>query len=78
MPVHTMSTLSRCNDDVLKTGEVADRIGVHPETLRNWRDHDPPKGPPFYLLPTGHARYPESELEDWIEQELETSEGGQR
>lgn len=47
---------------------AAKRIGVSTDTLKRWRRRKPaPYGPPFLRTESGTIRYPEPELEQWIE-----------
>lgn len=55
---------------VVDTEGAAERLGITPETLRNWRWRG--DGPPFLKL--GRAvRYRLSELSDWLDDCTRTS-----
>jgi predicted DNA-binding transcriptional regulator AlpA len=58
-------------DRLLPTWEAAEMIGSTPGTLRNWRMKG--KGPKAIRV-GGRAKYRQSELEAWIE-EQETGQG---
>ena len=48
----------------LPLGQAANRLGVHPTTLRRWAD----KGDiPFFLTPGGHRRFAVSDLDAFAE-----------
>lgn len=47
------------------TEEIADFVGVHPHTLRNWRHRD--YGPPFLKLAGKSVRYRWEEVEKWLD-----------
>ena len=50
-------------DEIYTVATAADRLGVHPTTLRRW-DHKGVLKPDFYTA-TGHRRYYASTLEQW-------------
>lgn len=50
-------------DEIYTVAAAADRLGVHPATLRRW-DHKGVLKPDFYTA-TGHRRYYASTLERW-------------
>lgn len=52
-------------DEALTPMQVARRLGVHPRTLKRWRSDG--TGPPWFELPSGHARYSLQGLDDWID-----------
>jgi len=47
----------------LTTRQVAEMLGIKPQTLRKWRMSQAGKGPPFYKGPNRSARVSYSELE---------------
>lgn len=52
------------SDNWLSLGEIADILGVHPSTVRNWTD----KGRmPVYRTKGGHRRFKRSEVELWMQ-----------
>jgi excisionase family DNA binding protein len=51
-------------DPLLTTGQVAELLGVHPETVLRWTDK---KGLPGYRLPGGALRYQKDAVEEWLE-----------
>ena len=59
---------------MLKTPEVADRLGVSEDTIKRWRRRTIREnrqiGPPFMKSETGIVFYPEDELERWIKQKM--------
>jgi excisionase family DNA binding protein len=48
---------------LLTTREVADRLGVIPETILRWVDH---RGLPVIRLTSRALRYDEAELDAWL------------
>ena len=60
-------------DRLLRTKEVAERTGVSPITTKRWRAKG--YGPPWMRLkgPLGEVRYPESEFEKWMTEDLNRS-----
>ena len=54
----------------LTTAELAERLGVPPDTVKKWRATG--EGPPF--LPVGkHVRYRERDVEAWEKKRLVTT-----
>ena len=53
-------------EKLLTEHEVAEKLNVKKETLRNWRVEK--KGPPFIKLETGSIRYNEKYVENWVGQ----------
>lgn len=55
---------------MLKSPEVARRVGVSEDTLKRWRRRTRREnkliGPPFMWTDTGGIAYPEDQLEQWI------------
>lgn len=51
------------DEQTLRPGEVAEILGVSPETLRRWRQDG--SGPPFEQLSERTVRYPKAALEAW-------------
>lgn len=49
---------------LLKTSQAAQRLGVRPETLREWRQRK--IGPPYTTTAGGHARYENDELDAYL------------
>lgn len=49
---------------LLTTTEVAERLGVTKQTLRNWREAG--TSPPFILLSPKVLRYPADQLQVWL------------
>ncbi len=47
----------------MTSAEVAKRLGVSPQTIRNWRRAG--KGPPFHGSPPRVFRYPKRAFEAW-------------
>ena len=58
---------------LLKTLEVAERMGLSPVTVKKWRGIN--FGPPWKRLrgPRGEIRYPESKFEEWMNEDLNQS-----
>lgn len=56
-------TLGRM-DTLLTTRQVADRLGLSPGTLENWRRAG--KGPPWQKLGPRMVRYPSDSVEKWV------------
>lgn len=48
---------------LLSLSKAAERIGVHPDTLKGWGDA--PNGPKFTRTAGGHRRYDENDLDSW-------------
>lgn len=55
---------------LLSPSEVADRIGVHRNTLTNWRNAG--IGPAVVRLPSGWHKYPADLFEQWFEENMTT------
>jgi excisionase family DNA binding protein len=51
------------SDDWLSLSEVAEILGVHPSTVRNWSDQG---ALPVHRTQGGHRRYMRSEVELWM------------
>ncbi|GAB4587078.1 helix-turn-helix transcriptional regulator [Nocardia sp. IFM 10818] len=49
------------------TGEVARILGVDASTLRRWRRGTPAEGPGFIQISERVAKYPERDLEAYLE-----------
>ena len=63
-----MSETNRLINQTWKTpAEVAERLGVSPATLANWRSAG--RGP-AYLRIGGRVVYPEKAIEQWLEAQL--------
>ena len=59
---------------LLTAREVASRLSFkHPETVLRWRRRG--EGPPAVKLDNGAIRYPEDELEAWLEERATTPRG---
>lgn len=58
---------------LLRTSELAERLGVSAITMKRWRLAG--FGPPWKRLrgPRGEIRYPESSATDWMQQDLNES-----
>jgi len=50
---------------MLSAREVAAVVGVHPDTVKEWRKRR--VGPPYVKTDTGRIRYPENELQQWLQ-----------
>ncbi|WP_280403904.1 helix-turn-helix transcriptional regulator [Nocardia brasiliensis] len=59
--------LGLLNQRLYTTGEVAEIIGVDTSTLRRWRRESPARGPGFVRISDRVAKYPESDLEAYLE-----------
>lgn len=59
---------------MLKTPEVAIRVGVSRDTIRRWRRRTRKEGhqigPPYIVTETGVVLYPEDQLEQWIQDRM--------
>lgn len=51
-------------DKLLTSKEVAEYLGVHPQTMDRWASKG--TGPSYYKI-EGARRYPEAELIAWLE-----------
>ena len=52
----------------LTTADVAERIGVHPRTVKAWRNRARGEGPPHVVVGNRTVRYSAEALEDWLRQ----------
>lgn len=52
--------MAHTNPDLLRAGEVAELLGVDPETVRRWTREG---RLPAVLLPSGHRRYHRDAIE---------------
>ncbi len=50
---------------LLPLAQAAEKIGVHPDTLKGWSLQDPPQGPRFTRTAGGHRRYDEADIQAW-------------
>ena len=55
----------------LKTGEAADYIGIHPQTLRNY--HAEGLLIPEIILDSGHRLYTREQLDKFVEEKFKVS-----
>lgn len=59
---------------MLKTPEVARRVGVSEDTVKRWRRRTEREhrqiGPPYLRAETGIVLYPEDQLEQWIKDRM--------
>lgn len=57
---------------MLKTPEIAERLGVSEDTIKRWRRRTVREktqiGPPFFRSETGVVLYPEDKFEQWIKE----------
>lgn len=62
---------------MLKSPEVAARLGVHEDTLQRWRRRTEktgdPIGPPFIRIGTNTVLYDTDVLEKWIKDRMVTA-----
>jgi len=69
----TMTTISKRteNDSLLRTTQdVANRLQVHVQTVKNWRVDG--TGPKFVRLGNGKLiRYRDDDIEEWINQQVQ-------
>lgn len=56
---------------MLRTSQAAAIVGVHPDTLKDWRYRK--IGPPYHKTEGGHPRYDEEELRQWLQQRKESA-----
>lgn len=64
------SKIAEANSTVwLSSREAAERLGLTPKTLLNWRASQRPDQPPFYKQagPSGRVRYKLHEIDQWLE-----------
>jgi predicted site-specific integrase-resolvase len=66
MTTDTLDARTRTTDTV----GAAERLGVEPETLRNWRWQG--SGPPFVKMGRS-VRYRLTDLADWLDERTRTS-----
>lgn len=56
---------------MLKSPAVAQRLGVHEDTLQRWRrrtENGTPTGPPFLRVGANTVLYDQDALEQWIKE----------
>ncbi len=53
---------------MLTAAEVCKRLGLAPETLRQWRKEN--RGPPFVQFGPRSPRYPSDLLEQWLRSQV--------
>ena len=70
----TVPIIAPSQDRLLKTSEVAARLGLAARTLKEWRKPGVSKGPKFVRLDSNLVRYRLSDLLDYMSQ----SHGGIR
>ncbi len=51
--------------EMLSSNQTALRVGTTVDTLKRWRRKK--KGPPYIRLETQRVRYPEDQLEQWLQ-----------
>lgn len=56
--------MHQASDRMLTTRQVAERLGVSPRTVQDWRYRG--GGPPGVALGRKTVRYSEAELETWL------------
>ncbi|MFI6172930.1 helix-turn-helix transcriptional regulator [Nocardia sp. NPDC051052] len=59
--------LSLLEQRMYTTGQVSRILGVDASTLRRWRRGTPVEGPGFVRISERVAKYPESDLEAYLE-----------
>ena len=59
------------SERLLTTAEVADRLGVSPETILRWVDH---RGLPAIRLTSRALRYDADELDAWLAEKASTAD----
>lgn len=64
MPSNNHSTGKKNQDEWLSLGKVAEMLGVHPSTVRNWSDNGEL---PVHRTHGGHRRYRRSDIELWTQ-----------
>lgn len=64
MPSNNHSIGKMHHDDWLSLGQVAEMLGVHPSTVRNWSDNGEL---PVHRTHGGHRRYRRSDIELWTQ-----------
>ena len=70
-PIGSMSETAS-TDRLLRPDEVADRLGIPPGTLANWRYQH--LGP-TYLKVGRHVRYRADDVDAWLDRQTVTSHG---
>lgn len=51
---------------VLKIAEVAERIGMSPDTVRTWKSRAPHRTPPTRQLPSGGRVWIDEDVDAWL------------
>ncbi len=59
----------------LRADEVAARTGIRESTLRSWRRAG--KGPRWQRMGIKSVRYPESGVQQWVDEQQKTTKGEQ-
>jgi excisionase family DNA binding protein len=59
-------------ENLMTTREAAERLGLSPGTLENWRAAG--KGPTYCRLSVRTIRYRPEDLDSWLSRESETAE----
>ncbi|MGX1773677.1 helix-turn-helix transcriptional regulator [Nocardia brasiliensis] len=59
--------LSLLKQRMYSTGQVSQILGVDASTLRRWRRETPAEGPGFIQISERVAKYPESDLEAYLQ-----------